>query len=128
MSTKLVYPATFEKDGKYILVKFPDLPIAMTQGDSIEQAYEQAEEVLGLALEDLTEPPIASTIAEIQKSNPDKEVALIGIDMATYRRKYFSKGVKTNVTIPEWLKDMAQQENINFSQTLTEALKDKLHV
>lgn len=128
MSTKLVYPATFENDGKYILVKFPDLPIAMTQGDSIEQAYEQAEEVLGLALEDLTAPPTASTVTEIQKEYPNKQVALIGIDLAAYRRKYFSKGVKTNVTIPEWLKEMAQQENINFSQTLTEALKDKLNV
>lgn len=128
MSTKLVYPATFEQDGKYVLVQFPDLPAAMTQGDSIEQAYEMAEEVLGLILEDEKEAPKASTVGDIQKQFPNKEVALVGIDMAAYRRKYHSKGIKTNVTIPEWLKELAQQENINFSQTLTEALKDKLNV
>ncbi|MGC6770459.1 type II toxin-antitoxin system HicB family antitoxin [Enterococcus sp. LJL128] len=128
MATKLVYPATFEQDGDYILVQFPDVPIAITQGDSIEQAYEMAEEVLGLSLEDEKKAPKASTVKEIQEQFPNKQVALIGVDMAAHRRKYHSKGAKTNVTIPEWLKEMAQKENINFSQTLTEALKEKLDV
>ena len=128
MATKLVYPATFEQDGNYILVQFPDIPVAMTQGDSIEQAYEMAEEVLGVALEDQKEAPKASTVKEIQEAFPDKQVALIGVDMAAYRRKYHSKSVKKNVTIPEWLEEIAKKENINFSQTLTEALKEKLGV
>lgn len=124
----LVYPATIEQDGKYFLVKFPDIPEAMTQGATIEEAYEMAEEVLGFALEDYTVPPKASLPRELAKQFPDKEVALIGIDPIAYRRKYHSKTVRKNVTVPEWLADLATIENINFSQTLTESLKEKLGV
>lgn len=124
----LVYPATFETDGDYTLVKFPDIPEAITQGETINQAYEMASEVLGLALEGKTTFPQASSIEAIQKVNPNASVALIGIDLSAYRRKYHSKTIRKNVTVPEWLSDMASAENINFSQTLTDALKEKLGV
>ena len=124
----LIYPATFEKDGKYFFVQFPDIPEALTQGDTLEQAYEMASEVLGLALEDKTEFPKPSSVEEIKDRFPDKTIALIGIDLAAYRRKYHSKTIRKNVTVPEWLVDLAESENINFSQTLTEALKQKLGV
>lgn len=45
-----------------------------------------------------------------------------------YRRKYHSKTIRKNVTIPEWPNDLAENDKINFSQTLTEALKEKLDV
>ncbi|MCW6682246.1 type II toxin-antitoxin system HicB family antitoxin [Aerococcaceae bacterium NML160702] len=124
----LIYPATFETDGKYTLVKFPDIPEAMTQSESLEEAYQMAGEVLGLALEDKIEYPEASSIHAVQAQYPHKTVALIGIDLAAYRRKYHSKTIRKNVTVPEWLSDMATAENINFSQTLTDALKEKLGV
>lgn len=124
----LIYPATFEQDGEYILVEFPDVPEAFTQGDSMEQAYMMAEEVLGAVLEDRTSFPQASSLKEIATQYPEKDVALIGIDLTAYRRKYHSKTVRKNVTVPEWLSDMAESERINFSQTLTEALKEKLGV
>lgn len=124
----LVYPAIFIEDSSYIVVSFPDIPEAMTQGESIEHAYQMAEEVLGLVLEDKKDFPKASTISTVQNDYPDATIALIGIDLAAYRRKYHSKTVRKNVTVPEWLSDMAESERINFSQTLTEALKLKLGV
>lgn len=124
----LVYPALFEQGEKYIVVTFPDVPVAITQGKDIKEAYAMAEEVLGLALEDQTEFPTPSSVDELQKLNPDKTIALIGIDLAAYRRKYHSKTVRKNVTVPEWLNDLAESDQINFSQTLTEALKEKLGV
>lgn len=124
----LIYPATFEQDGNYVLVKFPDIPEAMTQGTSIQEAYEMANEVLGLALEDKTIFPKPSNVKDVQEKWPDKTVALISIDLASYRRRYHSKTIRKNVTVPEWLNDIAESENINFSQTLTEALKEKLSV
>ncbi|MDN6733908.1 MAG: type II toxin-antitoxin system HicB family antitoxin [Tetragenococcus koreensis] len=124
----LIYPATFEKDGKYILVKFPDIPEAMTQAETVEQAYEKATEVLGLVLEDKKDFPKASGFEDMQKKYPDKQVALIGLDLAAHKIKYNSKSVRKSVTVPEWLNDVAVSEQINFSQTLTEALKEKLEV
>ena len=35
---------------------------------------------------------------------------------------------KKNVTIPSWLNIMAMENGINFSETLTEALKQKLNI
>lgn len=42
--------------------------------------------------------------------------------------KFGAKSVKKTLSIPEWLNDAAVKENINFSQVLQEALKDKLNV
>lgn len=64
---KLIYPVTFEQDGDYIFVQFPDVEGAFTQGDDIQQAYEKAEEVLGVVLADQTEFPKASDISDIIK-------------------------------------------------------------
>lgn len=124
----LVYPATFQQGKDYIVVRFPDIPEAMTQGKDLAQAYEMAEEVLGLALEGYSDYPQATSIKEVQQEHPEKSVALIGIDLAAYRRKYHSKTIRKNVTVPEWLNDLATAEQINFSQTLTEALKEKLNI
>ena len=50
---KRFYTALFTpaEEGGFI-VTFPDIPLAMTQGDSIEEAYENAFDVLCLALQD----------------------------------------------------------------------------
>ena len=37
-----------------------------------------------------------------------------------------TKAVKKTLSIPAWLNDVAVENNINFSQTLQEALKEKL--
>ena len=48
--------------------------------------------------------------------------------MNAYLRKYHSKKVRKNVTIPEWLNNLAEENKLNFSQVLTEALESKLQV
>lgn len=113
---------------KYIIVKFPDIPAAMTQGEDLSQAYEKAVEVLGAVLDDYDNYPEPSSIESVSEQFPDSDLALIGVDLVAYRRKYHSKTVRKTVTIPEWLNDLAIEKQINFSQTLTEALKEKLGV
>lgn len=49
------------------------------------------QEVLGFALEDYEKYPKASDIVELQKQHPESTIAVIGMDMATYNRKYHSK-------------------------------------
>ncbi|MGT2753241.1 type II toxin-antitoxin system HicB family antitoxin [Streptococcus porcinus] len=122
----LIYPAIFTPDGDYIMATFPDVPEAITQGETPQQAYEMAIEVLGFALEDYKEYPKASAVSELKEKYPDSDIALIGIDMVAYNKKYHSKKVRKNVTIPEWLNNAAEDKNLNFSQVLTEALELKL--
>jgi antitoxin HicB len=45
------YPANFKPDGQFILVTFPDIPEAITQGDSIEDALVHAADALTSALD-----------------------------------------------------------------------------
>lgn len=124
----LLYPAIFKHGDTAITVTFPDIPEAITQGKDLNEAYQMAVEVLGFALEDYQEYPQASSSSQVQADNPDADVALISIDMNAYLRKYHSKKVRKNVTIPEWLNNLAEENKLNFSQVLTEALESKLQV
>jgi len=45
------YPVNLRKDGKYILVTFPDIPEAMTQGDNRAHALAMAKDALETAME-----------------------------------------------------------------------------
>jgi antitoxin HicB len=49
----VLYPAqiSFDKDDNRYLVKFPDIPEAITEGESEEEAFFNASEVLTLAIE-----------------------------------------------------------------------------
>ena len=41
-------------------------------------------------------------------------------------KEHFDKSVRKTLTIPAWLNTAAQEEGINFSKTLQEALMSKL--
>lgn len=123
----LFYPAVFTQGEKYITVTFPDIPAAITQGKDQAEAFEMAQEVLGLVLEDYSDYPEPSPISQLHANYPNSTIALISIDMLAYKKKYHSKKIRKNVTVPEWLNDLAEENNINFSQVLTEALELKLH-
>jgi antitoxin HicB len=45
------YPVNLQKDGKFILVTFPDIPEAITQGDNRAHALDMAKEALESAME-----------------------------------------------------------------------------
>ncbi len=45
------YPVNLRKDGKFILVTFPDVPPAITQGNNRAHALEMAKEALELSME-----------------------------------------------------------------------------
>ena len=87
----LFYPAVFTQAEHYITVIFPDIPSAITQGKTQEEAFEMAQEVLGFAIEDYEKYPKASDIVELRKQHPESTIAVIGIDMVAYNRKYHSK-------------------------------------
>lgn len=68
---KYVYPAILTHDpDDYYYVRFPDIPSCFTDGDTLIEAIENAEEVLALMLYKEKNIPIATPIKEIKtKSN-----------------------------------------------------------
>lgn len=55
-------------------------------------------------------------------------VAIVEFDWLEYQKKYCSKAVKKTLTIPMYLNDLAENEHINFSSVLLEALESRLHI
>lgn len=131
--SKISYPAIFREDNNSYFVEFPDLQGCFSSGDTVESAFINAKEALGLYLDSdndaysrvINKP---SSIKEICLKNPDVVVMLVEYDSIEYAKKYKTKAVKKTLSIPEWLNDLATKENVNFSSVLQEALVKKLHI
>ncbi len=128
---KLVYPANFyyEKEGGYS-VEIPDLLGCVTQGDTLEEAMEMAQDAaLGwilTAIEEEEEIPKPSQIEQIKIEGEGFKTLLL-LDIDQYSEKYGTKkSVKKTLTIPEWLNKRAEKVGINFSQVLQESLLNKI--
>ena len=128
---KYIYPAIFKKEGDIYTVRFPDFESCYTQGDTLHDAYEMAEDVLCLTLYNLEENketiPCPSDIQSLD-SGKSEFVSLIPCDTIEYRQYYDNRAVKKTLTIPAWLNAMSEREGINFSAVLQRALKQELHV
>ena len=129
---KMFYPALFHKaeEGGF-WVSFPDIPECLTQGDDMTQAYEMATDALGLALtsrEKEQQPIPAASEPSAIFPEPDSFLVVIEFDMLAYRKRTSSRAVKKTLSIPEWLNEAAMAMDLNFSQVLQEALKEKLYI
>lgn len=129
---KLVYPVCFykEDEGGYS-VEVPDLKGCYTQGETLEEAIEMAQDAaLGwilTSIEENEEIPKASQIQDIKITNKNGFVSLVLLDLEKYTQKYGSrKSVKKTLSIPEWLNERAEKIGVNFSKTLQEALLKKV--
>lgn len=124
---KLVYPALFSPwdTGDGYTVEFPDLPGCVTEGATLAEAVEMAEDaasgwLLG-ELEDGNAIPPASSPASIHAADGEFVSAIV-LDMDAYAEKYGDKAVRKNLTIPAWLNTFAEKQHVNFSQVLSDAL------
>jgi len=129
---RYTYTAVFtpEKNGMFS-VDFPDLQGCYTSGDDMADAIYMAQDVLNLTLYDLENDkkniPDATKPQDIKITN-EQFTSVIAVDTDVYRRFYEKKSVKKTLTIPMWLNERAEMENINFSATLQTALKQELHI
>ncbi|CAI3347079.1 type II toxin-antitoxin system HicB family antitoxin [Enterococcus cecorum] len=124
----IVYPAIFSPENNTYNVTFLDVAEAITFGEDIPEDVIMAQSALGLALYERTQIPPAGSPKDIHLKSDEDFVVMISLDLNEYRRKNHAKIVRKNTSIPEWLNILAEKENINFSQTLTDALKQKLGV
>lgn len=128
---KLIYPAIFKQEDIGYSVVVPDLIGCCTQGDTLEETIQMAEDAalgwLLTALEENEEIPKASKINDIKLQDKDEFVSLLLLDLSSYSERYSSrKSVKKTLTIPFWLNERAERLKINFSKTLQDALISKI--
>ncbi|RGH00035.1 type II toxin-antitoxin system HicB family antitoxin [Wujia sp.] len=126
------YPAIFHNDEKGgYWISFPDFPECMTQGETMEEAYEMAVEAMGLCIDDRLRneeslPEVSAPVDYILQEGDFS--CLIEFDLVQYRKKHNTKSVKKTLSIPEWLNEAAMEHDINFSQVLQEALMKKMGI
>ena len=127
----VAYPAVLdniENDPETYTVTFPDVPGAISQGVGIPDALAKGAEALELMLYDEKNLPTASHLSDVQADNPKAIVSYIMVDLVAAAKKVKMPVVRKNTTIPVDLAEQAEEAGINFSATLTEALKEKLRV
>lgn len=126
---KRIYPAIFHKEEVGYSVTFPDLPGCITEGDTLEEAFATAQDALGIYLYTLKEDKVdlpKYVAPEVLILDKDSFITLVEWDELEYLKRTSNKSVKKTLTIPEWLNTKAEEENINFSQTLQKALLEQL--
>lgn len=128
------YVVLFTKEDGVYNVTIPDLQGVVTYGEDIPTAIEMAKDALEVWLlnaEDYGfEINEARSFHELQHlaSGEDDFLQYITVDTAFARRKEDNKAVKKTLTIPNWLNELAMNNDVNFSQVLQQALKRELNL
>ena len=122
---KYVYPALFVVEDDGIIVTFPDLDDTFTDGATMQEAFENAEDVLNLMLwnrEEEKKNPLPSPLEQITVPQ-GATLAMIKADTLAYRKMHDTKTIRRSITIPSWLDTLARERNINFSQLMQNAIR-----
>jgi len=126
---KYFYPALFSKEGDAYNVKFIDFDNIFTFGVGFDDAYYMAQDALYNMLPEyknnLPEPTYDYMNIDV---NDNEFITMVELDVLEHERKISSKTVNTTVTMPEWLKNMADMKGINFSKLLQESIKKELNL
>ena len=115
----------FDEEDKSYYVRFPDIEEAFTDGDSLKEAIYNAQEVLGLVIYEREKMgrEIPKATESMIKTGENESLSYISVWMPLVRDRIEEKSVKKTLTIPKWLNDLAEENNINFSQLLQVAIK-----
>ena len=124
---KLTYYAVFEPstNGSFG-VYWPDLPGCISMGDNFQHAERMAEEALGLHICEMEQD--GDVLPQVSVP-PFDEMPLGGIVMPItifpdiVKNELDNRAVKTNITLPAWLKDWAVTQGVNLSGALQTTLR-----
>ena len=129
MKNNYRFIAVLEQEKESFGVYFPDLDGCITGGDSLDEAIENAKEVLKLHLFTMEQDgdiiPEPCKLTDLHLEN--NEIPIITeVYMKAFREKMNEKFIKKTLSIPNWLNTEAEQKGINFSKTLQNALIKEL--
>ncbi len=128
----LTYLAVLEPltDGSYSIY-FPDLPGCISVGDNLEEAAHMAAEAASLHVYSIEcdNEKIPTPSVNLSKEDTEGNVVMpITIHPDLFRIKKDNERIKTNITLPAWLKRIAEEQKVNYSRLLETALIDYLQI
>lgn len=115
--------------------KFEDgsIDYHVTYGDTIDEAVNNVSEVIVLEMNDYVneniEIPRLSTFDELQeKVGENQIISFVRLNLEYEIAKVKQALKNKTVVLPVWLDILAQEQKINFSQLLQQALKEELKI
>lgn len=126
---KAAYPIILTPDHSGYLVYVPDFNIN-TEGHDLTNAIEMAADAIGLtgiSLQDMGQD-IPQPSRSLPPCGENETAAFALVDFDAYRRANDMRTVRKNVTLPNYLNELATRAGVNFSQVLQDSLKQILHV
>lgn len=127
-----IYPIYITVDPKEEIPYFVEIPDmdGYTQGKDLAEAITMARDYIGFAGVDKLENGASLPLPnQVEYNETDSQIkTLVDINFKKYKAQRDNKAVKKTLTIPSYLNELGNEQGINFSLTLTEALKEKLGV
>ena len=125
MKENYTYPAKMRRIGTSYQIEFMDFPdMCIVEAETREKAIMDAQESLALTILDYE-----SRQQELPVANEDEmDVIWIHIRMPRFRNAAKEIYVKKNVTIPQWLDNLAKENNVNYSAALVKGIKNELGI
>ena len=128
------FPAIFDYADDGISISFPDFPGCLSCASSNDEAVYMAADALGLRLYsdecDNINIPEPSDPLKLKRCLLENQVVTFIRVYMPLVRNMFTKEKSTNkmCTLPQWLLEAGREADINFSQTLQDALMQKLGI
>ena len=123
------YPIVLKPEAGGYVVYVPDLEIN-TQGDNLAEALYMARDAIGAwgicqqdAKRDIPEPS-----ATEPNHGAGELISWVDVDFEKYRRASDMTSERTNITLPRYLKNLANDAGLNLSQELQARLKEVLRI
>jgi antitoxin HicB len=132
------YPVKLRKDGKFILVTFPDIPEAATQGRNRTQALKAAKDVLETAMEVYfderrpvpapSQPKRGQPVVELPASLSAKILLLNEMSLQNVRPAELARRIGTSPQVVNRLTKIRHTSQIDGIDTALRALGKRLIV
>ena len=124
MKNRVLYPVIakeYNDDGHYYIVTSPNVQGMVVEGDTLEDAIEEASYDIADWFE------VKGKIDDVVDSsdwNLDKDEKLVYVpgSLTNFYKKY-GKTVRKNISVPEYLANWAKENKIHVSRVASDALK-----
>lgn len=132
MKENYTYPVIVKNsDSKTIeatLIDFKGITTCLEKDSDIVKGIQ---DFLAITIQDYEDEekylPVPSEIDSINVEAEEK-IVFVNVWMPYYRSKVKEVYVKKTVTLPAWIDELGKRNNINFSATLVEALKEEFNL
>ena len=128
MKENYTYPVLIEELEDNVILTFPSFDYLVTETGPDKDFIKAAQEVIALQIIDAEDDgkEVPSYYNGDIVINEGQKLIYVNVWMPYHRTLTKTVYVRKNITIPAWIDELAKASGINFSETLTEALKHKL--